>query len=61
MESRSASRWRTEGLCLRTICQRRCFLGLETRHAVKTMQVKYGLPADSYATPELLARLRTGH
>ncbi len=33
-------------------------LGLKTRQAVKAMQVKYGLPADSYPTPELLARMR---
>jgi len=36
------------------------FLGLKTRQAVKAMQVKYGLPADSYPTAELLARLRGG-
>jgi lytic murein transglycosylase len=36
------------------------FLGLKTRQAVKAMQTKYGLPADSYPTPELLARMRTG-
>jgi len=36
------------------------FLGLKTRQAVKAMQVKYGLPADSYPTAELLARMRTG-
>jgi lytic murein transglycosylase len=34
------------------------FLGLKTRQAVKAMQVKYGLPADSYPTAELLTRLR---
>ncbi len=33
-------------------------LGLQTRAAIKTMQMKYGLPADSYPTPELLARMR---
>jgi hypothetical protein len=27
---------------------------------VKDMQIKLGLPADSYATPELLAALRRG-
>jgi lytic murein transglycosylase len=32
-------------------------LGLATRQAVKALQVKLGLPADSYPTPELLARL----
>jgi hypothetical protein len=37
------------------------FLGLKTRQAVKAMQVKYNLPADSYPTAELLARLRGGH
>ena len=37
------------------------FLGLKTRQAVKAMQVKYNLPADSYPTTELLARLRGGH
>jgi lytic murein transglycosylase len=37
------------------------FAGLKTRQAVKTVQVKYGLPADSYPTAELLARMRGGH
>src|SRR5204862_5940576 len=37
------------------------FLGLKTRQAVKAMQVKYGLPADSYPTAELVARMRTSH
>ncbi len=37
------------------------FLGLKTRQAVKAMQIKYGLPADSYPTPELLARMQAGH
>jgi lytic murein transglycosylase len=36
------------------------FLGLKTRQAVKAMQTKYGLPADSYPTAELLTRMRTG-
>jgi hypothetical protein len=36
------------------------FLGLKTRQAVKAMQIKYGLPADSYPTAELLARMRGG-
>ncbi len=36
------------------------FLGLKTRQAVKAVQVKYGLPADSYPTAELLARMRGG-
>jgi lytic murein transglycosylase len=35
-------------------------LGQQSRIAVKAMQVKYGLPADSWPTAELLARLRTG-
>jgi hypothetical protein len=29
-----------------------------TRAAVKSVQLEFGLPADSYPTPELLARLR---
>ncbi|HXW42319.1 MAG TPA: lytic murein transglycosylase [Xanthobacteraceae bacterium] len=36
------------------------FLGLKTRQAVKATQQKYGLPADSYPTAELLARMRGG-
>jgi lytic murein transglycosylase len=36
------------------------FAGLKTRQAVKAMQIKYGLPADSYPTAELLARMRGG-
>jgi lytic murein transglycosylase len=36
------------------------FLGLKSRQAVKAMQLKFGLPADSYPTEELLARLRNG-
>jgi lytic murein transglycosylase len=35
-------------------------LGQQTRSAVKAMQLKYGLPADSWPTAELLARMR-GH
>jgi len=35
-------------------------LGQQSRTAVKAMQVKYGLPADSWPTAELLARMR-GH
>jgi lytic murein transglycosylase len=35
-------------------------LGQQSRTAVKTMQVKYGLPADSWPTVELLARMRGG-
>jgi len=34
------------------------FMGLKTRQAVKAMQIKYGLPADSYPTPELLEHMR---
>ncbi len=34
------------------------FLGLKTRQAVKAVQAKYGMPADSYPTAELLARVR---
>lgn len=33
-------------------------LGQKSRTAVKAMQVKFGLPADSWPTAELLARLR---
>jgi lytic murein transglycosylase len=36
------------------------FAGLKTRQAVKEMQKKYGLPADSYPTVELLTRMRAG-
>src|SRR5579864_5011975 len=36
------------------------FAGLKTRQAVKEMQKKYALPADSYPTAELLARMRGG-
>jgi len=36
------------------------FLGLKSRQAIKATQVKYGFPADSYPTAELLARLRGG-
>ncbi len=35
-------------------------LGLKSRQAIKAMQKKYKLPADSYPTPELLAALRGG-
>jgi len=35
-------------------------IGEGTREAVRAMQVKFGLPADSYPTPELLARLQGG-
>jgi peptidoglycan hydrolase-like protein with peptidoglycan-binding domain len=33
-------------------------LGAASRAAVKAVQMKLGLPADSYPTPELLDRLR---
>ena len=33
-------------------------LGQQTRSAVKAMQIKFGLPADSWPTAELLARMR---
>jgi lytic murein transglycosylase len=36
------------------------FLGLKSRQAVKAMQIKYHLPADSYPTEELLTRMRAG-
>jgi lytic murein transglycosylase len=36
------------------------FLGLKTRQAVKAMQEKYGLPADSSPTTDLLAHMRAG-
>lgn len=35
-------------------------MGQLSRSAVKAMQVKYGLPADSWPTAELLARMRGG-
>lgn len=35
-------------------------IGLKSRQAIKAMQIKYKLPADSYPTPELLAALRGG-
>ncbi len=35
-------------------------LGAATRAAVKAEQMRLGLPADSYPTPDLLARLRGG-
>jgi len=33
-------------------------LGLKSRSAVREMQIKFGLPADSWPTAELLSRLR---
>lgn len=35
-------------------------LGSQSRAAVKAMQIKLGLPADSWPTPEFLDRLRNG-
>jgi lytic murein transglycosylase len=35
-------------------------LGIATRQAIRAMQIKFGLPADSYPTAELLGRLRAG-
>ena len=35
-------------------------LGAATRAADKAAQIKFGLPADSYPTPELFRLLRTG-
>jgi len=35
-------------------------IGGSTRAAVKAMQIKYGLPADSYPSTELLDKLRGG-
>lgn len=35
-------------------------VGAATRQAVKTEQMRLGLPADSYPTPDLLAALRAG-
>jgi lytic murein transglycosylase len=35
-------------------------LGQQSRTAIKAMQVKFGLPADSWPTAELLARMRGG-
>jgi lytic murein transglycosylase len=35
-------------------------LGLSSRQATRAMQIKLGLPADSYPTVDLLARLRAG-
>jgi len=33
-------------------------MGLQSRSAVKAMQIKYGMPPDSWPTAELLARMR---
>ena len=35
-------------------------IGAATRDAIRTMQVKFGLPADGYPTAELLDHLRGG-
>ena len=35
-------------------------MGQASRSAVKAMQIKYGLPADSWPTAELLAKMRGG-
>jgi peptidoglycan hydrolase-like protein with peptidoglycan-binding domain len=35
-------------------------VGAKTRAAVKDMQIKLGMPADSYPTPRLLAAMRSG-
>ncbi len=35
-------------------------LGMQTRGAIKQVQMKLGLPADAYPSPELLDRLRGG-
>ena len=36
-------------------------MGQQSRSAVKAMQIKYGLPADSWPTAELLAKMRGSH
>jgi peptidoglycan hydrolase-like protein with peptidoglycan-binding domain len=35
-------------------------LGLKSRVAVRAVQIKLGMPADGWPTPELLQRLRGG-
>lgn len=35
-------------------------IGAASRNAIRQMQIKYGLPADGYPTPELLAALQGG-
>jgi lytic murein transglycosylase len=35
-------------------------IGAASRDAIRTMQIKYGLPADGYPSAELLSRLRGG-
>jgi lytic murein transglycosylase len=36
-------------------------VGAASRNAIRSMQVKYGLPADGYPSAALLGRLRAGH
>jgi lytic murein transglycosylase len=53
---------------LQQLLAKRCFnvgkidgiLGQQSRTAVKAMQMKFGLPADSWPTAELLAALKSG-
>ena len=35
-------------------------VGAASRNAIRTMQAKYGLPADGYPSAALLGRLRAG-
>ena len=35
-------------------------LGLKSRSAIRDMQIKFGMPADSWPTEELMQRLRAG-
>jgi len=35
-------------------------IGVSTRAAVKAMQIKFGMPADSWPTPQLLVKLKSG-
>jgi lytic murein transglycosylase len=36
-------------------------IGAQSRDAIRTMQIKFGLPADGYPSVELLEHLRAGH
>jgi lytic murein transglycosylase len=36
-------------------------IGAQSRDAIRTMQIKFGLPADGYPSQELLEQLRAGH
>ena len=36
-------------------------IGAQSRDAIRTMQIKFGLPADGYPSQELLEHLRAGH